>query len=118
MDSRAKAAIKTKRNRFNFMRKILFLALIMLFVYSACYADIIKGIIEKVDLKTYELTVSGKIVEVSKASIFTVNDMSTTKAVIIRDLKDHLGEKAVCYGAINKEGVFSAYKVKIAEGHR
>jgi hypothetical protein len=100
------------------MQRILSLILILLFVCSACYADIIKGIIEKVDLTTYELTVSGKKVEVSKASIFTENSMNTTKSIIIRDLKDHSGETAVCYGSINKEGAFSAYKVRVIEGHR
>ena len=107
-----------KKNRCDVMRKILLLTLTALFACSACYADTIKGIIEKVDIKAYELTVSGKKVDVSKALVFTENDMKTTKNVIIRDLKDHRGEKAVCYGSINKEGVFSAYKVKVLEGHR
>jgi hypothetical protein len=100
------------------MRRILFLVLIVLFTGSACYADIIKGTIEKVDLKIYELTVSGKKIDVSKATVFTENGMNTTKNVIIRDLKDHVGETAFCYGSINKEGVFSAYKVRVMEGHR
>lgn len=100
------------------MQRISLLILIVIFICSACYADTIKGTIEKVDLKTYELTVSGKKVEVSKALIFTENSMNTTKGIIIRDLKDHKGETAVCYGSINKEGVFSAYKVRVIEDHR
>ena len=99
------------------MRKILFIFLAMIFINSVCYASTIKGIMEKVDLKKYEIAVGGKIVDVSKADIFTENDMHVTKTVIIRDLKDNLGSNVICYGSVGKENVFNAYKVRVFEGH-
>ena len=92
--------------------------LAVIFINIPCFADVIKGAIEKVDLKTYEITVGGKVVNVSKATIFTVNDMGTTKNVIIRDIKDHRGETVVCYGSAGKDNIMDAYKVKVVEGHR
>jgi len=100
------------------MRKLLSFALIAFFLGGVCYADTVNGIIDKVDMKKYEIIVNGTIVNVSKALVFTENDMGITKTVNIRDLKDHKGEKAVCYGSVNRENVFSAYKVKVNEGHR
>lgn len=100
------------------MRKILFLVVIGLFASSACYADTIKGTIEKVDIKTYEIIVGGEKVGVAKATIFTVNDMGVVKNVIVRDLKDHRGETAICYGSVGKDDIFDAYKVRVLEGHR
>lgn len=99
------------------MRKIIII-LIILSVTSTCYADSIKGTIEKVDIKAYELTVDGKKVNVSKAMVFTENDMGVVKTIIIRDLKDHKGETAVCYGSPGKEDIFVAYKVRVSEGHK
>lgn len=100
------------------MKKIIFLGLIILCVAGSCYADVVKGIIEKVDLRAYQIVVNGNIVDVSRAIVFSDNDMNVTKTIIIRDLKDHKGEKAVCYGSVGKENIFIAYKVKVIEGHR
>lgn len=94
------------------------LAAVFFFTLSVCFADVVKGTIEKVNIKSYEITVSGTIVKVSKASVFTHNDLGLVKNVIIRDINDHLGQSAVCYGDNNKEGIFEAYKVKIVEGHK
>lgn len=100
------------------MKKILFLSLIILCISGVSYADVIKGAIEKTDVKAHKITVNGTVIDVSKATVFTQNEMNTTKNIIMRDLKDHVREKAVCYGSMDKEGVFVAYKVKVLEGHR
>jgi hypothetical protein len=100
------------------MRKIALAAALVLFACSAASADGVKGTIENVNIKAYFITVNGRIVDVSKATVFTQNDMGVTKTIIIRDLKDHKGEYAVCYGSLDKDNVFSAYKVKVVEGHR
>jgi hypothetical protein len=100
------------------MKKILFLALFALCVSGVSYADVLKGTIEQTDVKAHKITVNGNIVDVSKATVFTDNDMQITKVIIMRDLRDHLREQAVCYGSVNKDGVFEAYKVKVLEGHR
>ncbi|MCX5666109.1 MAG: hypothetical protein NT036_03560, partial [Candidatus Omnitrophica bacterium] len=92
--------------------------LIFLCTVGNCYADTIKGAIEKVDLKEYYIIVNGNKVDVSKATIFTENDMNVTKNIIVRDLKDHKGESAACYGSLGKENVFVAYRVRIREGHK
>ena len=98
--------------------KTLVLVLLALFLAGTCLADIIKGSIDKVDIKNYELTVGGRKVGISKATVFTVNDIGVTKVVITRDLKDHQGEDAVCYGSFDKDGVMDAYKVRVKEGHK
>lgn len=98
--------------------KIAIFILIALCICTALYADTIKGSMDKVDIKKYEITVAGKKIGIAKATVFTQNDMNVTKNVIIRDLKDHEGETAICYGFPNKEGGFDAYKVKVLEGHR
>lgn len=85
---------------------------------EASNADTIKGTIEKVDIKEYRIVVNGNNVDISKATVFTENDMKVTKNIIIRDLKDHKREAAVCYGSFNKENIFIAYKVKVLEGHK
>lgn len=100
------------------MKFIVSFVLIILCLSSICYADTIKGVIEKVDIKAYEIIVNGKRIDVSSATIFTENDMNVTKDIIIRDLKDHKGETAVCYGSVNKDGIFNAYKVRVFEGHK
>lgn len=102
------------------MRKIALFILIILGICGPCYADVVKGDIEKVNIKVYEIIVNGKRVNVSKAIVFTENESNITKTVIIRDLKDHIGERAVCYGSMDtdKEDVFNAYRVKVIEGHR
>lgn len=100
------------------MKKILFLFLIILCIAGVSYADVIKGTIEKTDVKAHKITVNGNVIDVSKATVFTQNEMNTTKNIIMRDLKDHVREEAVCYGSMDKEGVFVAYKVKVLEGHR
>ena len=91
---------------------------VILSVCGYCHADTVKGDIEKVDIKAYEIVVNGTIVNVSRATIFTENDMKVTKNVIIRDLKDHRGEFAVCYGSVGKDKIFRAYKVRVMEGHK
>ena len=98
--------------------KILFFILVIICISNICYADTIKGSIDKVDIRNYKIIVNGNMIDVSKALVFTQNEMNVTKAVIIRDLKDHKGEEAVCYGSIGKDNVFNAYKVKILERHR
>lgn len=100
------------------MKKILFLVLFTLCVNSVSYADVIKGTIEKTDVKAHKITVNGKIVDVSNASVFTENDMKVTKVIIMRDLRDHLREEVVCYGSMGKEDTFEAYKVRVLEGHK
>jgi hypothetical protein len=85
---------------------------------GSCYAGVVKGTIEKVFIKEYYIIVNGNKVDVSKATIFTENDMNVTKNIIIRDLKDHEGEVAVCYGSPDKEKTFMAYKVRVLEGHK
>ena len=100
------------------MKKILFLTLFALCVSGVAYADILKGTIEKTDVQAHKITVNGKTVDVSKAMVFTENDMKITKVIIMRDLRDHLREEAVCHGSMNKDGVFEAYKVKVLEGHK
>lgn len=105
----------------NFMKMSFMTLSIMslLLLGSLCHADTIKGKIDKVDIKTYEIYVGGNVINVSKATIFTENDMKVTKNIIVRDLKDHRGEAAVCYGSVNdKDNIFHAYKVKILEGHK
>lgn len=89
----------------------------LLFI-CVCYADTVKGKIDKVDIKAYEIIVNGQKVNVARADVFTENDMNTTKTIIIRDLKDHKGETAICYGSTDKSGIFTAYKVRVIEGHR
>lgn len=100
------------------MKTLISLILIVILVGSVCYADSVRGTIEKVDLKKQEIVVGGTNVDILKATIFTENDMGVTKNIITRDIKDHKGEYAVCYGSLNKNNIFSAYKVKIREGHR
>jgi len=100
------------------MKKILFLVLLALCMSGISYADVLKGTIEKTDVKAHKITVNGKIVDVSKATVFTENDMKVTKIIIMRDLRDHLREEAVCYGSMGKEDTFEAYKVKVLEGHK
>lgn len=100
------------------MKKVLLPAIALFFASSICYADVIKGTMEKVDIKTYEITVNGLKVSVAKATVFTENDMKVTKNVIVRDLKDHAGEAVVCYGSVDKNNIFEAYKVRVLEGHR
>ena len=91
---------------------------IILCICVHCCADTIKGNIEKVDIKTYEIVVNGNTVNVSKATIFTENEMKIIKNVIVRDLKDHRGEAAVCYGSVEKDNIFHAYKVRVMEEHK
>ena len=100
------------------MRVIALSVLVILCMCGSCYADTIKGNIEKVDIKAYEIIVDGKRVGVSKATVFSENEKNVTKSIIIRDLKDHKGERAICYGFIGKEGIFDAYKVRVIEGHK
>ena len=100
------------------MKKAILFILIILCVAGNCYADTVKGTIEKVDIKEYYIIVNGNKVDVSKATIFTENDMNVVKNVIIRDLKDHKGETAVCYGSFGKEKTLIAYKVRVLEGHK
>jgi hypothetical protein len=98
--------------------KVFALSLAILLAASFCFADTVKGVIEKVDIKNYEMTVSGKKVKILTATVYTDNEVNLTKNVIVRDLKDHIGEKAVCYGSFDKEGVLDAYKVRVKEGHK
>lgn len=100
------------------MKKILLFVSIILLMCGSCYADVIKGDIEKVNIKDYEMIVNGERVKMPKAIVFTENDMGVGKTIIIRDLKDHVGEKAICYGSMGKDGVFNAYRIKVIEGHR
>jgi hypothetical protein len=100
------------------MKKAILFILIILCAAGSSYADTVKGTIDKVVIKEYYIIVSGNKVDVSKASIFTDNDMNVTKSVLVRDLKDHGGEKAVCYGSLDKENTLVAYKVRIMEGHK
>ena len=100
------------------MKKAVLFILIILCVASNCHADTVKGTIEKVIVKGYYIIVSGNKVDVSKATISTENDMNVVKNVIIRDLKDHKGETAVCYGSFGKENTLIAYKVRVLEGHK
>ena len=100
------------------MKKIIAIILFSLFTSSACYAEIVKGTIERVNIKVYQVIVGGRVVNVSKAMVFTENDMGTTKSIIIRDIKDHIGEKAICYGTEGKDNTLDAYKVRITEGHK
>lgn len=100
------------------MPKVLLILLIVVFISTACYAHTIKGSIEKVDIKSYEIIIDGKRISVSKALVFTQNDMNVTKTVIIRDLKEHKGETAICYGSIGSDNIFNAYKVRVLEGHK
>ncbi|MCX5667060.1 MAG: hypothetical protein NTY34_01955 [Candidatus Omnitrophica bacterium] len=100
------------------MKKAILFILIIICVASNCCADTIKGTIEKVDIKEYYIIVDGNKVDVSKATIFTENDMNVVKNVIVRDLKDHKGETAVCYGSFDKENALIAYKVRVLEGHK
>ncbi len=100
------------------MKKTILFILIILCMASSCYADTVKGTIEKVVIKEYYIIVNGNKVDVSKATIFTENDMNVIKNVIIRDLKDHEGETAVCYGSFGKEKILIAYKVRVMEGHK
>ena len=98
--------------------KIIVFILVIISIAGTCYADTIKGTIEKVDIKVYEIIVGQKRVDVSKATVFTENDMGVVKNIIIRDLKDHKGETAICYGSPGKEDIFIAYKVRVSEGHK
>lgn len=100
------------------MKRVLFLAAAILCISGISYADVLKGTIEKTDVEAHKITVSGKIIDVSKATVFTENDMKVTKIIIMRDLRDHLREEAVCYGSPGKDGIFEAYKVKVLEGHK
>jgi hypothetical protein len=102
------------------MKKAILFILVVLCVCvaGACYADTIKGTIDKVNIKEYYIIVKGNKINVSKATIFTENDMNVTKNVIVRDLKDHERETAVCYGSFDKDNTLIAYKVKIMEGRR
>lgn len=100
------------------MKKAILFILIMVCVAVNCYADTVKGTIEKVVIKEYYIIVNGNKVDVSRATVSTENDMNVTKNIIIRDLKDHKGEKAVCYGSFNKDNVLIAYKVRVFEGHK
>ena len=100
------------------MKKAILFTLIVLCVAGNCCADTVKGTIEKVVIKEYYIIVNGNKVDVSKATIFTENDMNVVKNIIVRDLKDHKGENAVCYGSLGKENTFVAYKVRIREGHK
>ena len=100
------------------MRSMTLAILAILFVCGSCYADSIKGKIEKVEIKSYEMVVNGNLINISKAMVFTENDLKVTKSVIIRDVKDHVGEVAICYGSVGKDNVFRAYKVRIMEGHK
>ncbi len=100
------------------MKRTILFILIMICVASNCYADTVRGTIEKVVIKEYYIIVNGDKVDVSKATIFTENDMNVVKNVIIRDLKDHKGETAVCYGSFGKENTLIAYKVRVLEGHK
>lgn len=100
------------------MKRTIVLVLIILCVTVSCYADTVRGSIEEVDIKGYRIIVNGNKVDVSKATIFTENGMNVVKNVIIRDLKDHKGEMAVCYGSFGKDNTLIAYKIRILEGHR
>lgn len=100
------------------MKRAILFILIILCAAGNCYADTIKGKIEKVDIKEYYIIVNGNKVNVSRAMVFTQNDMNVVKTVIIRDLKDHEGQTAVCYGSFGKEGTLNAYKVRVLEGHK
>jgi hypothetical protein len=100
------------------MKRVILVILVILCVAGNCYADTVKGTIEKVVIKEYYIIVNGSKVDVSKATIFTENDMNVVKNVIVRDLKDHKGENAVCYGSFNKENTLIAYKVRVLEGHK
>lgn len=100
------------------MKLSALLLIAMICLCSSCYADTVKGDIDKVNIKTYEIVVNGSTVNIAKATVFTENDMGITKNVIIRDVKDHRGERAVCYGSVEKDNVFHAYRVKIIEGHK
>jgi hypothetical protein len=100
------------------IRVAVFIALSVFLFNSECLAYTVKGTIEKVDIKNYEMTVDGKKVNILKATVFTVNDLGVSKDIIVRDLKDHKGESAVCYGSFNKDGVLEAYRIKVKEGHK
>lgn len=100
------------------MKKTISFLLILFFTAVACYADTVKGTIEKVNIKEYYIMVNGNKVNVAKATVFTENDMNVAKNVIIRDLKDHKGETAVCYGSFDKDNTLVAYKVRVLEGHK
>ena len=100
------------------MKKAILLILIILCAAGSCYADMVRGTIEKVNIKEYYIIVNGNKVDVSKATVSTENDMNVVKNVIIRDLKDHKGEIAVCYGSFGKENTLIAYKVRVLEGHK
>lgn len=100
------------------MKKTILLILIMICVAGNCYADVVKGVIEKVNIKEYYIIVDGTRVNISKAMVFTENDMKVTKNIIIRDIKDHEREAAVCYGSFGKDNIFTAYKVRVLEGHK
>lgn len=100
------------------MKKAILFILLILCVAGDSYADTVKGTIEKVVLKEYYIIVNGNKVNISKAMVFTENDMNVVKNVIIRDLKDHKRETAVCYGSFDKENTLIAYKVRVLEGHK
>lgn len=100
------------------MKKAILFILIILCAAGNCYADTVKGTIEKVVVKESYIIVNGNKLDVSKATIFTENDMNVVKNVIMRDLKDHKGEAAVCYGSFGKENTLVAYKVRVLEGHK
>lgn len=101
------------------MKRVLsLLAAAIIFICPVCFADVLKGHIEKVNIKNYEIVVNGERVNVSKATIFTENDLNVVKNVITRDLKDHEGKKVICYGSIGKDNIFEAYKVKVIEEHK
>ena len=100
------------------LKKAILFILIILCVAGSCYADTVRGTIEKVVIKEYYIIVNGNKVNVHKAMVFTENDMKVVKSVIIRDLKDHVGETAVCYGSFEKDNSLTAYKVRVLEGHR
>lgn len=100
------------------MKKAILFILIILCVAGNCYADTVKGTIEKVVVKESYIIVNRNKVDVSRATIFTENDMNVVKNVIMRDLKDHKGETAVCYGSFDKENTLVAYKVRVLESHK
>ena len=61
------------------MKKAILFTLIVLCVAGNCCADTVKGTIEKVVIKEYYIIVNGNKVDVSKATIFTENDMNVVK---------------------------------------
>jgi hypothetical protein len=85
---------------------------------AGCYAETVKGTIEKVNIKEYIIIVNGTKVNISKATVSTENNMNVIKNIIMRDVKDHNGQRAVCFGSFDKNDIFVAYKVRIQEDHK